>query len=164
MRFISFLLLSAALTGCSQTNKRPDDARPVPVEEVFYAEPDAVDRAISQVMVKYPQKIANLEAGVLETDYIKGDARFKPAHKEMNFGSGYRYRILIHTVRGKNSGRPAVKVQVVKQIEMHRDFFAQPELMQTDQLEEKVILYRIDRELKIDRALQRMQNKANSNS
>lgn len=159
MRLLSIFILSALLTACAQTSKPPENARPVPVEEVFFAEPDAVDRAISQVMVKYPQKIANLEAGVLETDYIKGDARFRPAHKEVNYGSGYKYKIVIHTVRGKTNGKPAIKVQVVKQVEQHRDFFDDPELLQSDLLEEKAILYRIGRELKIDKALQRFQQK-----
>src|SRR4051812_14701638 len=112
MRFISIFILAATLASCAQSNKKPDNAPPTPVEEVFFAEPDVVDRAIAQVMVKYPQKIANLEAGVLETDYIKGEARFKPAHQDVNYGSGLRYKILIHTVRGKTSGRPAIKVQV----------------------------------------------------
>lgn len=160
MRFTSIFILAAALlSGCAQSTKKPDNALPTPVEQVFFAEPDVVDRAIAQVMVKYPQKIANLEAGVLETDYIKGDARFKPADHEVNYGSGYRYKILIHTVRGKTNGRPAIKVQVTKAIEQQRDFFADPEHYQSDQLEENAILYRIDREIKIDRALQRYQTK-----
>lgn len=160
MRFVLFLLLSATLTACAQSEKKSEAGVPTPVEEVFYAEAEAVDRAISQVMVKYPQKVANLEAGVLETDYIKGEARFQPPHKKVTFGSGYRYRIFIRTVRGKTNGKPAIKVQVLKKVEQHRDFFADPENLKSDLLEEKAILYRIGRELKIDKALQRLSEKS----
>lgn len=159
MRFILTLFLGAALTGCSSSEKKVEAGVPTPAEDVFYAEPEAVDRAISQVMVKYPQKIANLEAGVLETDYIKGDARFQPPHKKVTFGSGYRYRILIRTVKGKTNGKSAIKVQVLKKVEQHRDFFADPENLKSDLLEEKAILYRIGRELKIDKALNRLSQK-----
>lgn len=162
MRFIFVLLLGATLTGCAQAEKKTHTGIPTPVEEVFYADPETVDRAISQVMVKYPQKIANLEAGVLETDYIKGDARFQPPHKNVTFGSGYRYRIFIRTVRGKTNGKPAIKVQVLKKVEQHRDFFADPENLKSDLLEEKAILYRIGREIKIDKALQRLSQKTSS--
>ncbi len=163
MRFALALFLAATLTACANTDKKVEAGGPTPVEEVFYAEPDAVDRAISQVMVKYPQKIANLEAGVLETDYIKGDARFQPPHKTVTFGSGYRYRIFIRTVKGKTNGKPAIKVQVLKKVEQQRDFFADPEDLKSDLLEEKAILYRIGREIKIDKALNRLSQKASAN-
>ncbi len=163
MRFILVLFLSAAsLTACSHSEKKVEAGGPAPVEDVFYADAEAVDRAISQVMVKYPQKIANLEAGVLETDYIKGDARFQPPHKAVTFGSGYRYRIFIRTVKGKTNGKSSIKVQVLKKVEQQRDFFADPEGLKSDLLEEKAILYRIAREIKIDKALNRYSEKASS--
>lgn len=161
MRILLVLFLAAGLTGCSHSEKKVEAGVPTPVEDVFYAEAEAVDRAISQVMVKYPQKVANLEAGVLETDYIKGDARFQPPHKTVTYGSGYRYRILIRTVKGKTNGKPAIKVQVLKKVEQQRDFFADPENLKSDQLEEKAILYRIGREIKIDKALNRLSQSSN---
>ena len=159
---MKLLLIFAALatTACAVSNRQAEPGVALPVEEVFYAEPETVDRAISQVMVKYPQKVANLEGGVLETDFIKGDARFKPAHRTINYGSGYRYKISVRTVRGKTEGKPAIKVQVLKVVEQQRDFFADPEQLESDQLEEKAILYRIGREIKIDRALQKLQKKS----
>lgn len=160
MRFLFVLVSSAVLlNGCAHSVKKVESGEPVPVEEVFYADAETVDRAISQVMVKYPQKIANLEAGVLETDYIKGDSRFQPPHKNVVYGSGFRYRILIRTVRGKTNGKPAIKVQVLKKVEQQRDFFADPEQLKSDLLEEKAIIYRIGREIKIDKALQRLSQK-----
>lgn len=164
MRLIAIALTVILVGACAHSDKKVEPGVPLPVEEVFFADPETVDRAIAQVMVKYPQKIANLEAGLLETDYIKGDARFKPAHKDVKYGSGYRYKIIVRTVRGKNAGKPAVKVQVLKQVEQQRDFFADPERLKSDGLEEKAILYRIDREIKIDRALQKYQQKASAAS
>jgi hypothetical protein len=160
MQFIFVLILGATLTACAHTEKKVEAGEPAAVEEVFFADPELVDRAISQVMVKYPQKISNLEAGVLETDYIKGDARFQPPHRTITYGSGYRYRIFIHTVRGKTNGKSAIKVQVVKKVEQQRDFFADPEDLKSDFLEEKAILYRIGREIKIDKALTRFNQKS----
>ena len=133
-----------------------------PVVRVFFAKYEEVETALKQSMLKYPQRVDNTEAGIFETDYVKGDARFKPPHENVEYSSGMRYRILIRLVRGKTEAKQAVKVVVVKQIEMVRDFFSQPEQLASDGLEEEVILYRIDRELKINRAIQKAASSASA--
>ncbi|HVK62310.1 MAG TPA: hypothetical protein VM432_12195, partial [Bdellovibrionales bacterium] len=99
--------------------------------------------------------IDNTEAGIFETDYVKGDGRFSPAHESREFSSGYRYRLLVRMVRGKKEARSAVKVSITKQIQLARDFFSDPDELTSDGLEEKSILYRINREISIARGLNR---------
>ncbi|MCM2280269.1 MAG: hypothetical protein NDI61_00325 [Bdellovibrionaceae bacterium] len=154
-----FLLLS---TGCALFGEK----KPAPVlsrQRVFFAPANEVERALKQAMIKYPQKIDNPEAGIFETDWIKGDLRFRPAHTPTNYPEGYKYRILARIVKGKSTSKPAIKVIISKQIEMQRDFFTDPEAMPSDGLEETVLLYRISRELSIDKAIRRAQEKSNSN-
>jgi hypothetical protein len=157
-------LCAAVLSsGCTTASEKMDKKLKVgePVVRVFFAQYEEVETALKQAMLKYPQRVDNTEAGIFETDYVKGDARFKPPQTDVTYSSGYRYRILIRLVKGKSEKNPAVKVVVQKQIDIVRDFFSEPDPIQSDGLEENVILYRIGRELTITRALKKSGEKQN---
>jgi hypothetical protein len=112
-------------------------------------------------MIRYPQRVDNTEAGIFETDYVKGDARFRPPQQKEPFSPGYRYRILVRLVRGRTDDRPATKVQISKKSELVRDFFSDANSLKSDGLEEQVILYRISRELQLARAIAKANEKSN---
>jgi hypothetical protein len=160
------VLLSTALSGCATAVDRLEakEKRGGPDNRIFFAKYEDVENAVKQAMIKYPQRIDNTEAGIFETDYVKGDARFKPPHKDIKLDNGYRYRILLRLVKGKTEGKPSVKVQVVKRVELVRDFFSEPEQVPSDGFEEEVILYRIFRELTLARAIVKSAEKANGGS
>ena len=162
------LVLTLAGPGCTTATEKLERRLKVgePVSEVYPAKYEEVEVALKQAMVHYPQRVDNTEAGIFETDFVKGEARFKAPHKlDQEFSSGYRYRIIVRLVRGNNKdGRNLVKVVVLKQTELARDFFATTETMPSDGLEERVILYRIGRELRIARALQKANAKATQKS
>lgn len=157
-----FIFGAFATSGCvsatQQLEAREGDA---PYSRVFYANYEDVEIALKQSMIRYPQKVDNTDAGIFETDYIKGEARFKPPHKPANYSPGFRYRILVRLVRGRTEDRPAIKVQITKKTEVVRDFFSDAAPAATDGLEEQVILYRIGRELQLARAIARANEKAN---
>ena len=121
---------------------------------------EEVEIAMKQAMIRYPAKVENLEAKIFESDYVKGDARFKPPHKETQLSNGYRYRIVMRLLRGRADEQNAVKVIVLKKAELARDFFSEPELVGSDGLEEQAILYRVAREFYIARAIKRAQEKS----
>jgi hypothetical protein len=136
-----------------------------PVIDVFVGKYEEVETALKQAMIRYPQRVDNTEAGIFETDYVKGETRFKGPHQmHVNYTSGYRYRMIVRLVRGKKDGRQAVKVVVLKDAELIRDFFSPPDPQPSDGLEERVILYRVRRELEIARGLQRANQRANQKS
>lgn len=162
--FVFLLLLGGALSGCAALANRPAEKPKCdgPCSRVYFAKYEEVEAAVKQAMIKYPQRVDNTEAGIFETDYVKGDARYLPPHKDQKLDNGYRYRILIRLVRGKAEGKPSVKVQVTKRIELARDFFSEPEILSSDGYEEDVILYRIFRELTIARAVVKATEKSNA--
>jgi hypothetical protein len=59
--------------------------------------------------------------------------------------------------KGKTEGRESTRVTIDKRMEILRDFFSEPETIESDGLEEKMIFYRIERELIIQDALKRAQ-------
>lgn len=155
-------VLSAGLSGCVSATQRLEAREgDAPYSRVFYANYEDVEIALKQSMIRYPQKVDNTEAGIFETDYIKGEARFKAPHKQGAFSPGYRYRLLVRLVRGRTEDRPAIKVQITKKPEVVRDFFSDAESAKSDGFEEQVILYRIGRELQLARAISKANDKAN---
>lgn len=162
----SFLLFGALLLsqgGCTTATEKLEERKSSggPYSRVFYANYEDVEIALKQSMIRYPQKVDNTEAGIFETDYIKGEARFRAPHETGVFSPGYRYRILVRIVRGRSEDKPAIKVQVTKRPEVLRDFFSEPVAQKSDGLEEQVILYRIGRELQLARAIGKANDKAN---
>lgn len=159
-------LSAAPVSGCSTATSKLEARYKVgvPVSRVYYAKYEEVEAGIKQAMIKYPQRVDNTEAGIFETDYVKGNARFVPAHSTEELSSGYRYRIIIRLVRGRSETRPAVRVSVLKNIELVRDFFAEPEQLPSDGLEENAILYRVGREISIAKAIVRATEKSNAKS
>jgi hypothetical protein len=160
------LAFSVGLGGCTTASERlAKRLRPSePVGRVYYAKYEEVEAALKQAMIRYPQRVDNTDAGIFETDYVKGEARFKSPQATDDFSSGYRYRVLIRMVRGRSTEKPAIRVLVTKQIELARDFFANPEQQGSDGLEESVILYRIGRELSIARAITKNVERANKSA
>lgn len=147
--------LLLALVGCATASDQLSKKLKVgePVSRVYFAKYEDVEAAIKQAMIRYPQRVDNTEAGIFETDYLKGEARFKSPVSDEQFSPGYRYRLLLRLVRGKNDDKPAVKVLVTKQIELANDFFSEPAAKMSDGQEENVILYRISREILLARAM-----------
>lgn len=164
MRSIFSLVVSTLLfSGCAlfKENKGPPPTF-APREQIYHYNFDKVWRATQLALQAYPMKINNMDLGVLETDYVKGYNVWTPPHKPNARSGGMSYRLIVHVVKGKTDGDSAVKVTLMKELELRRDFFSEPQQLPSDGLEEKSLLYRIERELQIERALERLQNRKNS--
>ncbi|HEY1079358.1 MAG TPA: hypothetical protein VGE46_04645 [Bdellovibrio sp.] len=123
-------------------------------QKVFFANYDQVWRAAHAVL-KYPIAQENQDTGVIETEYIKGIDGWLPPNEQRPPSSGIRYKLTLTFAKGKTEGRESTRVTIDKKVEILRDFFSEPEYMETDGLEEKIIFYRIERELIINEALRR---------
>jgi hypothetical protein len=159
---ILFVTSLLALSGCASLTPQPEDvsaqaSRQGPKQKVFYAPYDQVWRAAQLAMAKYYMSVNNMDTGVLETDFIKGADGWKAPDATKDPSSGVRYKITLRLVKGKSGSRPSVRAAVSKKLEIQRDFFSDSETLNSDGLEEMIILYRIDRELTIENALKRAQ-------
>lgn len=128
----------------------------LPPSRVFNYQFDSVWKAALTVL-KYSITDQNQETGHIETDYVKpSDGGWTRPDGGSSVSAGIRYKIAmnLYTVRSDN-GRVGVKVTVEKKLEKIKDFFSDPEALDSDQLEEKSILYRLERELVIEEALKK---------
>lgn len=151
----SCLLFVSCVTSEEQVQDSDPDHPKGLLRKVFTAPFDRVWRAVQLAMIDYPQFLNSPDEGLLETETIMGDTVWVAPHKTKKSLSGVRYRIYVHVTKGNLHGQVATKVAVRKEEELHTDFFAEPRAMQSDGLEELAILYRIERELKIDEELQK---------
>lgn len=156
-------LLPFLFIGCSTPEKKKSLA---PVEQIYRADFEKVWRAAQIALANYPIQVNNMDTGVLETQFLSGADKWKPPFAVENNYNGNRYKIVLRVVRGhwtkQNKKRRAItKVSIQKIIEKQKDYFADAQRMPSDGLEEESILYRIGRELLIDRALEKAAQEQN---
>lgn len=123
-------------------------------QKLFFASYDNVWRAAHAVL-KYPIAQDNQDTGIIETEYIKGLDGWLPPTESSPPSSGVRYKLTLTFAHGKAEGRESTRVTIEKRMEILRDFFSEPEPLESNGLEEKIIFYRIERELLINEALKK---------
>lgn len=126
----------------------------VSYHKVFNYSYEAVWRA-AQLTLKYPIAVNNIDNGVLETEWIRSSDGFIAPGATKEPSAGSKYKITLNMVKGKLENKPSVRVTITKKIESQKDFFSDVEQKGSDGLEEKVIFYRIEREILIDEGLKK---------
>lgn len=151
----AIFLLSSCAGGPSLKSSARDKALKKNIhQKVFYFPYDSVWRA-AQLAVKYPISVNNMDNGILETEFIRASDGFSSPVEEDEPSSGVRYKITLALAKGRVNGKESVRVTITKTVEKNRDFFSESEALESDGLEEKVILYRLERELVIEEALKK---------
>ena len=158
-RSLGLVLTGSLLVSCSLVPEKPTGPQ-APPQAVFFSSFESVWRA-AQLTMKYPIRVNNMESGTLETEWVAGSDGFHPPSEDKPAAAGLRYRISMMFVKGAVDGRPSVKVTVVKRVEKVKDFFSEPQVLQSDGLEERVLLYRIRRELRIEEGIKQSVKKEN---
>lgn len=137
------------LTGCSSSS---EIVVPRAFEREFAASFDETWRAVQQSIISYPLKINNMELGQVQTTPIRGNTQFKPPHEAKVRSGGHRYNLSINVLKVS----PGVtRVSILKDVAVYRDFVSRPETKGSDGYEENMILYRVARELEIEKVLLR---------
>lgn len=137
------------IIGC---NSVPDVEVPRTFEREYAANFDETWRAVQQTIVAYPLKINNMELGQVQTTPIRGNTQFKPPHEARVKSGGHRYNLSINILKVSPS---VTRVSILKDIAVYRDFVSKPETKGSDGYEENMILYRVGRELEIEKILLR---------
>lgn len=153
--------VSLLFTACADKPiiPRKSAVAEVSQQRIYYFPYDSVWRA-TQLALKYPIAVNNMDNGIIETDSIRAIDGFQSPTAEKDPSSGIVYKITLTLSKGRNDGREAVRVNIRKKVERHRDFFSDAEELESDGLEEQVIFYRIERELIVEEALKKAAEKA----
>lgn len=158
-RILALILITSAL-GCSFMTEEPeriDIKNPGPKSQTYKSTFPNTWKACLMVLGKYPLKSYDEESGIIETDFIRGEDVWVAPHRKNYVVGGFRYKLNLRVIRGRSGSKNVTKVIITKMPEMQKDFFADAEKIQSDGLEEMSILYRVERELALDHALQKVQ-------
>lgn len=153
-----------ALTACSHSPTNTIKGPHVAFVKTSY---DKAWRATQLALNKYPIQTSNVDKGYIATQAITLNSVWTPAHKSIKTYGGERYRLKVNLIKGNVKSNykgetykePGVKIIVKKEVSRLRDFIAEPERMQSDGIEEELIIYRIKREILIEKVIERRSNK-----
>jgi len=154
------LVLFFLLSACALFEERKGPPSNFgPREQVYYATFEEVWRASNLVLQPYPLRVSNMDQGILETDSVRGFKVWTPPFKPDSGTAGQAYKLTLKILKGKFGAKAATKVSILKDASNQRDFFSDPKPIPTDGLEEKTLLYRIGREIQLERMISKAQQK-----
>lgn len=128
-------------------------------QRIYFSSFESVWRA-SQLSLKYPIAINNMDEGIIETEWIDAFDGFMPIHSKPR-QMAYKYQLRFLLIKGRTEGRPSVRVTIIKNIQTPDSFFQDGRKIESDGLEETILFYRINREITIDQAIKAESRRAN---
>ena len=146
------LIVLFILTGCVSINKDTHQA-------IFLAPYDVVWQSILLTMKHYPLTTEDVENGEIETSTISGYSAWKPPKGMIYEPSKRKYRIKIFLERGEIGSKQAIKVHVIKDEIMDKNFIERSIPITSSGIEEEVILYRINREILLEKQKNKMKKR-----
>jgi hypothetical protein len=128
-------------------------------EQLYRANFEETWRAVQQAIISYPLRANNMDIGQIQTSSIRGSNQFKPPQElKSAAANGHRYSLTINVIK---TSPKTTRVNIVKDTMVYRDFISDAEEKVSDGLEETILLYRIGREIEIEKALVRETSKKN---
>lgn len=152
------IFLFVCFTGCTTLSEIDKDNR----FGVFSAPYNIVWQAVLLSMKNYPFRAQNREGGQIETKLIKGYNIWQPPKGAIRNLRNREYLIKIFLERGFGDLKEeAIRVRVLKEEYINKDFVQQAIPIPTNGLEEEIILYRISREIFLQKEKERFFKKRN---
>lgn len=138
-----FFLLFLILSSCTSLNKKN-----LSHTAVYPHSYSSVWRAALLVLKDYPIEIEDEETGEIKTRSIRAYEAWKPPPGLINDPKRRVYSLEVFLEKGFTSNEtPLVRVTVMKTEFENKDFIQQNVAVQSNGIEENLILYRIQREL-----------------
>lgn len=157
--FCVFALFASCITFENPVDRAQKEIESRTHQRIYFSSFESVWRA-TQLSIKYPIAINNMDEGIIETEWIDAFDGFTPIHsKPRHFAYKYQLRLLL--VKGRTEGRPSVRVTVIKTIQTPDSFFQDGRKIESDGLEETLLFYRIAREITVDQAIKAEARRAN---
>lgn len=157
-------MLSSTLTGCASYKEfaylTEEFEIPSKLFKFGYAE---TWQAVGKVMQKYDLAVQDQESGVFKT-------RWQPNTLEVNFTDSFgdkdavkaaKFKLVVNVIKGYRGSREVAKVTVFKRQLVEKDFLTGWKVVRSDGILEKSILYRIERNLKIESRLKKIEEAKN---
>ena len=127
--------------------------------KIFRADFHQTWQAAIEVMKKYDLSLQNIETGVIKTRWIDNtnELNFVESFNSSEAVKAARFKLIVNVVKGFRSGREVSKVTVYRRQLVEEDFLQGWKEIPSDGIHEKVLLYRVERLVKIDNELKKLE-------
>lgn len=152
---VALLFYAVLFVSCTSTPKLdPFQTR------IFEGTFDDVWLATLKALNDYPLKVSNKDAGKIQSEIVNGPYNDLVFTYPEAIEVPDRYRYSLRFNFGKLEGddtKPLIRVRVIKDLERFQDFYTGWTPYSSDGLEEKIILYRIEHILRMEKLLSKAQ-------
>lgn len=158
------LLLSFSLSGCSSYQEfaymTEEFEIPSKLFGFGYAE---TWQAVGKVMQKYDLAVQDQESGVFKTRWQENtlEVNFTDSFGDRDAVKAAKFKLIVNVIKGFRGSREVAKVTVFKRQLVEKDFLTGWKIVRSDGILEKSLLYRIERNLKIESRLKKIEEAKN---
>jgi hypothetical protein len=158
--FRAILLISSliSIVGCALLEPPDEEAineKRGATHRIFKASYDEVWRAVQKTLMKFPIVVNNIDQGVLETEPVKTNAIWARPFQIKASRQKSKFTLHVNVIKGRVKKSEATRVVVLKKVVLGRDFFSDDKQLPSDGYEEDILLYRVQREITLERSLKR---------
>ena len=152
MKIFLWLVASFFLVSCATSGPRSEPY----YTRLFNGNFDEVWTSALKALNDYPLKLSNKDAGKIQSEIVNGpynDLLF--THPEtLELPERFRYSIRLNFAKLATEERqPVTRVRIIKELEKFNDFYTGWANLPSDGIEERVLLYRIEHILQMEKTL-----------
>ncbi len=141
-------------SGCSSLTTTPSAS--AYATRLYLGTYDEVWTATLKALNDYPLKISNKDSGRIQSEVVNGpynDLLFQYP-EAIEIPERFRYTLKFNFAKlSSDDQQPLVRVRLIKELERFHDFYTGWLPYPADGMEEKIILYRIEHILRMERAI-----------
>lgn len=150
LRSISILFFLILMGCASQPTPKPYYIR------IYPGSYDEVWPAALRALADYPLKISNKDTGQIESELVNGpynDLLFTYPER-IELPERFRYSVNFNFAKFTGDDhRPLTRIRIIKKLERFQDFYTGWIAFPSDGLEERILLYRVEQILRMDKLL-----------
>ena len=152
------------LTGCTSYDHFKNVTRDYELpSQIFRANYEMTWSAIKNIIdtYNYSLEISNRASGLWKTRWVDNTLEMNFSNSR-NRGSGYKaakFKLIINVVKGYRTEREATKVFISKRQLVQKDLLQGWNVIPSDQILEKTLLYRLKRILLIEKKLEQLEKR-----
>jgi hypothetical protein len=111
-------------------------------------------------MKRYDLEVYDQESGVIKTRWIDNtlEVNFADSFGSSDSVKAAKFRLIVNVVKGYRGDQEVSKVTIFKRQMIEQDFLQGWKVVPTDGIQEKTILYRIERGISIDNRLEKIED------
>ena len=154
------IFLTIIISSCSSYEKFEYLTKEVEIpNRVFKASYAQTWAATVATINKYDLELQNQESGSIKTKWIDNTLKlnFSDSFGSSDAVKAAKFKLIINVIKGFQNSKEVTKVTIYKRQLINQDFLQGWKIIPSDHIQEKTILYRIERALDIDQKIQNIE-------